>query len=92
MQTTIDSAGRLVIPKALRQRAGLRAGMELQLEYHEGKIEIEPVRQSVRLVRRGSRLALAAPPGTRPLTNGQVNQILDEVREGRIRETTRPSR
>jgi len=79
-----------VIPKALRQRAGLRAGMDLHLEYHEGKIEIEPVRQPVRLVRRGSRLALAAPPGTRPLTHGQVNQILEEIREGRTRETTRP--
>ena len=81
-----------MIPKALRRRAGLRAGMELQLEYHEGKIEIEPARQSVRLVRRGSRLALAAPAGTRPLTNGQVNQILEEIREGRTRETTRPGR
>lgn len=82
----------MTAPGEWRFRRHSASEQALQLEYHEGKIEIEPVRQSVRLVRRGSRLALAAPPGTRPLTNAQVNQILEEIREGRIRATTQPGR
>jgi AbrB family looped-hinge helix DNA binding protein len=85
MNTTIDKAGRLVIHKALREQAGLRPGTELALEFRDGKIEIEPVRQQVRVVRRGSRLVLEAPAGALPLTVERVNRILEEVREERIR-------
>ena len=35
MRTTIDRAGRVVIPKPLRESAGLRPGTELSVEYRE---------------------------------------------------------
>ena len=92
MVTTIDPAGRLVIPRELRARAGLKPGMKLSLEYRDGRIEIEPVRHYVRMVRRGSRFVLSAPPGAARLTNEQVNQILDEVRDERIRSSASPRR
>ncbi len=83
MTTTIDKAGRLVIPRQLREQAGLKPGTELTLQYREGRIEIEPVRQQVEVARRGSRLVLANPSGGPPLTNERVNQILEETREER---------
>jgi AbrB family looped-hinge helix DNA binding protein len=85
MNVTIDRAGRLVIPKSLRERAGLRPGTELTLEFRDGKIEMEPVRQQVRVARRGSRFVLEAPAGAPPLTVERVNQMLEELREERIR-------
>jgi AbrB family looped-hinge helix DNA binding protein len=53
MKTTIDAAGRLVIPKQIRQQAGLRPGMTLEVRCHDGRIEIEPAPARVRLVRDG---------------------------------------
>lgn len=60
MKSTIDSAGRLVIPKAIRSEAGLKPGMPLEVSWREGKIEIEPAPLPVRLVRKG-RLLVAIP-------------------------------
>ena len=60
MKTTIDSAGRLVIPKEVRREAGLKPGMPLEVRWHEGRIEIEPAPWPVKLVRKG-RLLVAVP-------------------------------
>jgi AbrB family looped-hinge helix DNA binding protein len=42
MRTTIDRAGRLVIPKALRDRLGIRPG-EVELTADGAALHIEPV-------------------------------------------------
>jgi len=60
MQTTIDSAGRLVIPKEIRREAKLVAGTVLQIRWRNGRIEIEPAPVPVKLVRKG-RLLVAVP-------------------------------
>jgi AbrB family looped-hinge helix DNA binding protein len=60
MKTTMDSAGRLVIPKEIRREAGLRPGVPLEIRWGAGRIEIEPAPLPVRLVRRG-RLLVAEP-------------------------------
>ena len=38
MKITIDKAGRVVVPKAVREQYNLSPGMELQLEAAEGGI------------------------------------------------------
>ncbi len=60
MKTTIDAAGRLVIPSAVRKAAGIEAGMPLDVRWRDGRIEIEPAPTEVRLERRG-RLLVAVP-------------------------------
>ena len=40
MRTTIDRAGRLVIPREIRRQAGLAPGMALEVRVNEGRIEI----------------------------------------------------
>lgn len=42
MTATIDSAGRVVIPKALRDRAGLTPGTRIDFVFHDGSVEIRP--------------------------------------------------
>lgn len=41
MRTTIDAAGRIVVPKAVRDAMGLTAGRQIDVSYADGKIEIE---------------------------------------------------
>lgn len=40
MRTTIDAAGRLVVPKGLRDELGFAAGTELELEAVDGGLQI----------------------------------------------------
>jgi AbrB family looped-hinge helix DNA binding protein len=60
MRTTIDSAGRIVIPKEIRTEAALVPGMPLEIRYRDGRVEIEPAPLVVDLVRKG-RLVVAVP-------------------------------
>jgi AbrB family looped-hinge helix DNA binding protein len=41
MRTTIDSAGRLVVPKRLRDELGFAAGAELELAAVDGHLEVK---------------------------------------------------
>jgi len=83
MRTTIDKAGRLVVPKSVREAARLEPGTEVQLRVVAGKVEIEPVPLDVKLERRG-KLVVAVPRGRRhTLTRADVEATIDDVRKGR---------
>ena len=56
MRTTIDKAGRVVIPAGIRDRAGLTAGSQIEITVDEFGIRIERVATGPRLVRVGRRL------------------------------------
>ena len=73
MRTTIDKAGRLVIPKELRDRIGLSAG-EVDLRVEGATLRVEPV-ASDRLVEREGRLTVPAS-GT-PLDDDRVQSLRD---------------
>jgi AbrB family looped-hinge helix DNA binding protein len=60
MRTTIDPAGRLLIPKEIRQQAGLKPGMALDVHCRAGRIEIERAPLPVSVVKKG-RLMVAVP-------------------------------
>ncbi len=49
MRTTIDAAGRIVVPKAARDAMGLTAGREIDIVFTDGRIEIELAPAQVRL-------------------------------------------
>jgi AbrB family looped-hinge helix DNA binding protein len=68
MRTTIDKAGRLVIPLALRERAGLRPGAELEITADETGLRLERVAPGPRLLKVGRRLVArpTAPAEARP--------------------------
>ncbi len=69
----------MVIPKAVREAAGLRPGEPLKVTYRDGCIEIEPAAVEVELIQKG-KLTVARAVGASPLTHEQVNRVLGEVR------------
>jgi len=60
MTTTMDPAGRLVIPAEVRREAAIEPGTPLDVRWRDGVIEIEPRPIAVSLERRG-RLLVAKP-------------------------------
>lgn len=80
MKTTIDRSGRLVVPKSIREAAGILPGSELTIRVADGRIEIEPAPLEVRLVKRGT-LTVAVPrKRVVPLTPDVVGRTLDRLR------------
>lgn len=80
MRTTIDKAGRVVIPAPLRERAGLTAGAELEITADEQGIRLERVAEGPRLVRIGKRLVARprAAADSRPAVD--VSALIEEER------------
>ncbi len=74
MKTTIDSAGRMVIPREIRQEAGIQPGMPLEIRWHEGRIEIEPASLPVKLVCKGKLLVAVPQQEIPPLKVGTVER------------------
>jgi AbrB family looped-hinge helix DNA binding protein len=83
MRTTIDGAGRLVIPKEIRQQAGLRAGTELDIRLRNGVIEIEPTPIPVELVRKGHLLVAVPLVKVEPITADDVERVREEIERER---------
>ena len=73
MRTTIDKAGRLVIPKELRERLGLGPG-EVDLDVDGASLRIQPVATD-RLVERDGRLTV--PASGQALDDEQVRTLRD---------------
>ena len=71
MRSTIDKAGRVVIPAAVRERAGLTPGTTLEISLDDGTVRIERVAPGPRLMRIGKRLVArpTAPVDARPVVD-----------------------
>ena len=80
MKTSIDKAGRVVIPAAIRERAGLVAGAELEVTVDEMGVRLERVATGPRLVKIGRRLVArpTAPPEGRPIVD--IAALIEEER------------
>ncbi|MBK5296615.1 MAG: AbrB/MazE/SpoVT family DNA-binding domain-containing protein [Vicinamibacteria bacterium] len=80
MTSTIDAAGRIVIPKALRDRLGFRPGAALELRERDGHLEIQPAPTTMSLVRR-KRGVVAVPARALPaLTDDLVRDTMERTR------------
>lgn len=78
MRTAIDSAGRLVIPKRIRDRLALRGGEELEIEEFDGRIELRRPRNDAPLVQESNGLlAMESGPGLGP---DEVRTVLEQTR------------
>ena len=64
MQTTIDAAGRVVIPKSMRDSLGLTGGRTIEISEREGVIEIQPAATTMRLEERNGHLVAVSPIGS----------------------------
>ena len=80
MKSTIDGAGRLVIPKAIRERLGLTGGQPVEIRERDGTIEIEPAPTEMKLVKRKGG-PVAVPANELPsLTDDIVRTTLERTR------------
>ena len=78
MRTTIDRGGRVVIPKALRDRLALTGGEELEINESGGRIEIERPPDEAPLVSTPVGLkTMATGPGLGP---DEVRALLEHSR------------
>jgi len=83
MSVAIDAAGRLVIPKAVRDAAGILPGTPLAIRFRDGRIEIEPAPLEV-AVRKVGGVAVATPVSDVPtLSAQQVTRVRDRLRDER---------
>lgn len=77
MRTTIDSAGRIVIPKAIRDALGLVGGSEVDLVIDGVSIRIDGAKRPGRGFHMVDGFAVLDPVDAPPMT-------MDEIRELRL--------
>ena len=80
MIATIDSSGRIVVPKPLRQALGLSSGQALEMRVSDGRLEIEIAPTPMRLEKRGKGVVAVADTPLPQLTAEQVRDTLEQVR------------
>ena len=80
---TLDKAGRVVLPKPLRDRLQLAPGDSLQLETEGERITLRPVRQNVSLKKE---LGVWVYQGES--SDASITDLLDRQCEKRLRELT----
>jgi AbrB family looped-hinge helix DNA binding protein len=80
MITTIDSAGRIVVPKALRQALDLKPGQPLEIRAGDGRLEIDIVPTPLTLKKSGKNVAAVPMTELPKLTADQVRETLYRVR------------
>jgi AbrB family looped-hinge helix DNA binding protein len=80
MRSTIDRAGRVVIPAAIRDRAGLTPGAELEISEDELGVRLQRVAPGPKLVKIGRRLVArpSAVPRERPAID--IAALIEEER------------
>jgi AbrB family looped-hinge helix DNA binding protein len=80
MRSAIDKAGRLVIPRVLRDRIGLTDGGEVELALDGAGVRIDPVSTGELVEEDGF---LVIPASGMPLTDDVVRELIDADRHQR---------
>lgn len=80
MKASIDRLGRVVVPKPIRDRMGLRGGEALDVEERDGVIELRPAPAEVRIVEMPEGPVAQHVEPVPPLTDERVRDVLERVR------------
>ena len=81
MHVAIDRAGRVVVPKPLRDQLGISPETPLEIEVVDGHLELSLTGEPSALIE-GSHGPSFAPTGT-PITDADLRGALEAVRERR---------
>lgn len=77
VRTSIDSAGRIVVPKPLRDALGLMPGSELDISRYGSGLQLIPAGRTARLVDEGGRLVAT---GDASIDDDIVFKLIDSGR------------
>jgi len=80
MRATIDAAGRVVIPKSLREAIGLGDGGEIEIQLVDGALLVSPPTVRKRIEERDGRATIVAEQELPPLPDQVVRDVLDAIR------------
>jgi AbrB family looped-hinge helix DNA binding protein len=80
MKTTIDAAGRLVVPKELRRELKLNAGTVVDINIRNGVLEIVPAATPMRLVRKGKSLVATTDEPLPVIGPQEVRSVTESLR------------
>jgi AbrB family looped-hinge helix DNA binding protein len=86
---TIDKAGRIVVPKPIREELQLSAGDSLELERSDDRIIIRPARSKSRMYKKRGIWVLHTG---KPLRANVIEETIRKVREEREQEFVGPHR
>ena len=81
MVTTIDKAGRLVIPAALRKRLGLVPGTEVEIRLEGFSLRLVRAAPGPEVVRRRGRLVARPRAGEGERPSIDISSVIEEERD-----------
>jgi len=77
MEATVDSGGRLLLPKALREALGIRPGSVVDVSFYGGGLQVIPGGRTARLVEEDGTLVAESEA---EVTDADVFAIIDATR------------
>lgn len=80
MLVTVDAAGRVVIPKQVRERLGLTAGSQLELDELGDHVELRPAGRDIWVDREAGRPVVRAGADAPRLTAHDLRELVDRQR------------
>jgi len=80
MTVPIDRAGRIVLPKGIRDDLAIKPGDTLTVSVHGSSLTLTPNKESTGFVRKGKALVFATAGGA-SLSNEMISSLLDEARD-----------
>lgn len=80
MKASIDAAGRIVVPKRLRDALGLEPGQVLDIHAADGRLEIAIAFTPMTLRKRGKGVVAVPDAKLPPLTAARVRDTLERTR------------
>lgn len=78
MEAKVDSVGRIVLPKPLRERLGLTAGSTVDVSLYGDGLHVAPVNRTARLERRADGRLIAASDTA--VTDDDIFDLIDSIR------------
>lgn len=80
MKVAIDAAGRMVLPKPVRDALGITPGVVLDAVIMDGRLVLEVASPPKRLIRKQGRLVAIADENMPTLTQAEVRASLEQGR------------
>jgi AbrB family looped-hinge helix DNA binding protein len=82
MTVPMDQAGRIVLPKDVREELAIKPGDTLRVSIHGSSVTLTPNKEESGFVREGKAL-LFSSPGDETLNHETLKRILEEERQER---------